>query len=592
MAKVAIDIGGGRLKQKNVIVGIDLGTTNSLIARVVDGQPEAIADYDKDVIVPSVIHFENSSPTVGESAKPQLIEDPENTIYSVKRLMGKSLADVEQQSDFFSYEVIGGEGEDELVRVRVGDTYYTPTELSSVILKELKGRAEHRLKTELQQAVITVPAYFNDTQRQATRDAGKLAGLDVLRILNEPTAAALAYGLGKRGEEAETVAVYDLGGGTFDVTILSITDGVFEVQSTNGDTYLGGDDFDRAIVRHWQTQLGISDEQLREDRSFNQSLRLAAEKAKKLLSVEDSFSTELQGLGQTYTLELTKSQFDELIEPDVQRTLTACKRAMKDAALTAKDIDQVILVGGSTRVPRVNAAVGELFGKQPNDSLDPDKVVAYGAAVQADILAGNRTDMLLLDVTPLSLGIETLGGLMDSLIPRNSKVPSTASRQYTTSVDGQVNLKVNVFQGERELVSDNRKLAEFDLQGIPAMPAGLPKIEIKFLIDADGILRVSAKELRSGVEQTIDVKPTYGLNDDQVEKMLLDSLQNAEDDVSKRMLEEARQEGKQMVYNARNFVKKYGEVLSEDEKTRNGAPKRRLGRVDTRRQQGCHFERH
>ena len=563
MGKVAINLVTGSIQQKETIVGIDLGTTNSLIAivRADTKQPIALKEIDGLTLVPSIIHFdEYGNPVVGTLAKEQLIAAPERTIYSVKRLMGKSYKDVKDHAGSFSYKVIDDDT-DSLVKIQINDKFYSPIELSADILRELKHRAEHILKTPVTKAVITVPAYFNDAQRQATRDAGKLAGLDVLRIVNEPTAASLAYGMGVNPEEEKTIAVYDLGGGTFDVSILKISNGIFEVLSTHGDTYLGGDDMDRSLAQYWQEQLGITEEELKEDKALAQVLRLTAEEAKKQLSSADSFEGEVRGR----KVSITKAGFNDLITPLVERTLESCRSAMKDAQLSPQDIDAVVMVGGSTRVPLVKERISGFFGREVFDQLNPDEVVALGAAVQADILAGNNTDMLLLDVTPLSLGIETMGGLMDVLIPRNSKIPSKAGRQYTTQKDGQSGMRISVYQGERDLVQDNRKLAEFSLTGIPGMPAGLPKVEVTFLIDADGILKVSATELRSGVAQSIDVKPQYGLTDEQVEQMLMDSLTNAKDDIKVRALVEASTEAQQMLEVTEKFLEKHHEFLEADE---------------------------
>lgn len=563
MAKIGINIATGGLQQEEMIVGIDLGTTNSLVAIIHPDskQPVALKEHNSSSLVPSVVHFgTNGEITVGDEARKFLITDPSNTIFSAKRLMGKSYADIKNSASFFTYKVIDDDTES-LVKVQAGDKFYSPIELSSFILRELKSRAEHILKTPVTKAVITVPAYFNDAQRQATRDAGKLAGLDVLRIINEPTAASLAYGLGTRTDEEKLIAVYDLGGGTFDISILRISNGIFEVLSTNGDTYLGGDDFDQAIVNFWVREHRISQDALTNDKELMQSLRLKAEAAKKHLSAKEVY---IDVVG-PYQLQITLAEFEKLILPLVNKTLEACSNALKDAQLSATDIQEVVMVGGSTRTKLVQQEVSRFFGKTLHTELNPDEVVALGAAVQADILAGNNKDFLLLDITPLSLGVETMGGLMDVLIPRNSKIPTRVGRQYTTQKDGQTGMKIAVYQGERDLVKDNRKLASFDLTGIPAMPAGLPKVELSFLINADGILVVNAKELRSGVEQSIEVKPQYGLTDAEVEKMLMDSILHAKEDIATRALVEAKTEAEQLIATTQTFIGKNADFLSAEE---------------------------
>lgn len=563
MAKIGINIATGSLQKEEIIVGIDLGTTNSLVAVIHPDtkQPIALKEHNTASLVPSIVYFDEfGNVTVGEIAKDKLITDPQRTIFSAKRLIGKSFNDIKENASFFSYKVID-DNKDGLVKVQVGDKFYSPVELSSFILKELKQRAEHILKTPVNKAVITVPAYFNDAQRQATRDAGKLAGLDVLRIINEPTAASLAYGLGLDKAIDKIIAVYDLGGGTFDVSILKISNGIFEVLSTNGDTYLGGDDMDNLIVKYWLNQSAISEDELTMNQQFAQAIRLKAQAAKIILSEADMFEEELNG----DQLRITRSIFEELIEPLVTKTINSCIAALKDASLKASDVEVVVMVGGSTRVPLVKHRVSQFFGRQVNDTVNPDEVVALGAAIQADVLAGNNKEFLLLDITPLSLGIETMGGLMDVLIPRNSKIPHSVARQYTTYKDGQGGIKISVFQGERDMVNDNRKLAEFNLTGIPGMPAGLPKVEVSFLLNADGILVVKAKELRSGIAQSIEVRSQLDLTDDTLEKMLLDSITHAKEDIATRALVEAKTEGEQLLSTTEKFIQKNASLLFPNE---------------------------
>jgi len=565
MAKISINLKDGTVnKEKTVetIVGIDLGTTNSLIAFIKDGQPVAITSKDgNQTLIPSIVHFtEDNSILVGNSAKEYVVSDPANTIYSVKRLLGKSYSDLTKLTELIGYEIID-QGEESLVKIKVGDLFYSPVELSAEILKQLKRNAEKELETTIEKAVITVPAYFNDAQRQATRDAGKLASLDVLRIVNEPTAASLAFGLGTDRESHQKIAVYDLGGGTFDISILEIQQGIFEVLSTNGDTFLGGDDFDRVIIDKWIKELNLSSEELVNNKSMGQLLRTTAESAKIHLSTNASFA----GIINEAQINITRDEFESLIDPLIAQTIEKCQQAMSDSKLDKSELSDVILVGGSTRIPKVSEAVSAFFGMTAKHHVNPDEVVALGAAVQADILAGNRKDMLLLDITPLSLGIETVGGLMDVLIPRNSKVPSSIGRNYTTSVDGQTKLKVSVFQGERDLVEHNRKLGEFVLKGIPPMAAGMPKIEIIFQLDADGILKVVAKELRSNVETQVQIKSTYGISEEEMGKMLLDSITHAEEDMKVKSLQEAKNEANAVLLASEKFLSNHSDILTETE---------------------------
>ncbi len=564
MAKISINLKDGEIKKdENIVVGIDLGTTNSLVAYVKDESAIAVKGKDgKNTLVPSIINFSGNEVIVGEDAKLKLETNPENTIYSVKRLLGKSYEDVEEIENNFGYRIIN-QDDDSLVKIEVEGKYHSPISLSAEILKYLKNRIEDSLGQEIQKVVITVPAYFNDSQRQATRDAGKLAGLEVLRIVNEPTAAALAYGIGLEVDEEKTVAIYDLGGGTFDVSILNIEGGIFDVVSTNGDTFLGGDDFDKKIIEHWKEQYFSSKKDFYDDKSFYQMVRIQAEEAKKKLSFADVFSGSINNV----TVELSKATFEELIRPLVSRTIDSCKLAMKDAGLSPKEIDEVIMVGGSTRVPLVRQEVAKFFEQEVNLDVNPDEVVALGAAVQANVLAGKQKGVLLLDITPLSLGIETMGGLMDVIISRNTKIPSSLAREYTTSVDGQKNLKIAVYQGERDLVKHNRKLGEFILSNIPSMPAGIPKIQIQFILDADGILVVKAKELRSEVEQSITIKSQYGISEEEMAKMLLDSLKNAQSDMKIKALKEAINEGQNIVVNTERFLSQHASWLSDEQKT-------------------------
>jgi Fe-S protein assembly chaperone HscA len=537
MTPMQIDFGAGKPER---VIGIDLGTTNSLVAYMDLTAPKVIQGEDGDRLVPSVVSLTRYGDiVVGNPARVLLINEPDRTVYSIKRLMGRGVADVADELELFPFHI--APGSESVIRIQLGEKTFTPPEVSAFILRQLKKNAEAHLGEPVTKAVITVPAYFNDAQRQATKDAGRIAGLEVLRLVNEPTAAALAYGLDKRKEGI--VAVYDLGGGTFDISILKLHEGIFEVLATNGDTHLGGDDIDNRLIH-----IGLEDIQtewgqdLSHDGEAVQTLRRAVIEAKEKLSFEPFTTINFEYKGRKYQREITRELFEKLITDIVDRTLGPCRACIADAGVTVEQIDEVVMVGGSTRIPMVRNAVEALFRAKPHIDLNPDEVVALGAAVQAGILAGTVEDQLLLDVTPLSLGIETMGGVVAKLIHRNSTIPASATESFTTAVEGQRNVLIHVLQGERELAKDCRSLARFDLKDIAPMAAGLARIEVRFLIDANGILNVTARDARTGKEQTVEVKPSYGLTDEEVEQRILESIEYAEYDFKARQLAEARVE--------------------------------------------------
>ena len=553
------------------IIGIDLGTTNSCVAVMEGNEPTVIANSEGDRTTPSVVAFKGSDRLVGKPAKNQMVTNPENTIYSIKRFMGRKFHEVTEETRMVPYKVTSGAGDE--IKIDVDGKLYSPQEISAIVLQKMKKTAEDFLGEEVTEAVITVPAYFNDAQRQATKDAGKIAGLEVKRIVNEPTAAALAYGFGKDSSKEEKIAVYDFGGGTFDISILELGDGVFEVKSTNGDTHLGGDNIDQVIIEwlvaDFKKQYGID---LSQDKMALQRLKEASEQAKIVLSSSTSTTINLPFITADATgpkhlqQELTRAKFEQMIEPLVEKTKIPCMNALRDAGLSASDIDEVVLVGGSTRIPMVQEAVKKLFGKEPHKGVNPDEVVAVGASIQGGILKGDVKDVLLLDVTPLSLGIETLGGVTTKLIERNTTIPTRKSQIFSTASDGQTAVSIHVLQGERELASQNRTLGMFNLEGIAPAPRGVPQIEVTFDIDANGIVHVSAKDLGTGKEQKIRIESSSGLSEADIEKMVKEAEAHAEDDKKARETIEAKNNAETLCYSTEKALKEYGDKISAQEK--------------------------
>ena len=553
------------------IIGIDLGTTNSCVAVMEGNEPTVIANSEGDRTTPSVVAFKGADRLVGKPAKNQMVTNPENTIYSIKRFMGRKYHEVTEETKMVPYKVTSASGDE--IKIDVDGKLYSPQEISAIVLQKMKKTAEDFLGEEVTEAVITVPAYFNDAQRQATKDAGRIAGLEVKRIVNEPTAAALAYGFGKDSSKEEKIAVYDFGGGTFDISILELGDGVFEVKSTNGDTHLGGDNIDQVIIEwlvsDFNREYGID---LSKDKMALQRLKEAAEQAKITLSSSTQTTINLPFITADATgpknlqKELTRAKFEQMIEPLVEKTKIPCMNALRDAGLTASDIDEVVLVGGSTRIPMVQEAVKKLFGKEPHKGVNPDEVVAVGASIQGGILKGDVKDVLLLDVTPLSLGIETLGGVTTKLIERNTTIPTRKSQIFSTASDGQTAVSIHVLQGERELASQNRTLGMFNLEGIAPAPRGVPQIEVTFDIDANGIVHVSAKDLGTGKEQKIRIESSSGLSEADIEKMVKEAEAHAEDDKKARETIEAKNNAETLCYSTEKALKEYGDKISSQEK--------------------------